>query len=279
LIDAVFAVEFDLAGFRIEAFFVGFTAGVSVSSGPLYLRTIFFTPVVRFSMLVAPGSAAAGCDDGRVAVGAEYVTCWLPRRSSTAPLVLRDFLTVTEGWSELEESLTLAAFAAVTAGIRKPDWRVDSSFAAPFCGRDVVVGLAPNPTPDLRPLSCIRSTGTGGGGMILEVRSRLAFASASSSYLQLSTCLSEGTKSLQSSCVAVGQSTSGVGGEGLLVGALAPDIELYSFEGSTTLALNDLVGDQNACGSALRDSFALVVEGGSKADSSSLSDFELHQSE
>jgi len=277
LIDAVFAVEFDFAGFGIDAFFVCFTAGASASSGPLYLRTIFFTPAVRLSMPVAPVGAAAGCDDGRVAGGAELETRRLPRRSSIAPLILRDFRTVTEGWSEV--SLALATFAAVTAGMREVDWRVDGSLAAPFCGRGVVAVLALNPTPDLRPLSCIRSTGTGGGSMMVEVRSRLTFTSASSSCLQLSTCLSEGTKSLQSSCVAIGHSTSGAGGEGLLVGALVPDIELYSFEGSTTLALNDLVGDQNACGSALRYSFVIVVDGGCKANSSSLSDFELHQSE
>jgi len=111
LIAAVFAVELGFGCFGIAAFFAGFKTGTSVSFGPLYLRVIFFMPAVRLSTF-----DAGGCD-GKVSTGAELETRRLLRRSGKAPLILRDFLTATEGWSEVGGSLTVAIFAALTAAM------------------------------------------------------------------------------------------------------------------------------------------------------------------
>jgi len=102
--------------------------------------------------------------------------------------------------------------------------------------------------PDLRPRSCMRSLPSDrlGAGTTLKVRSRFAFTSESSSYLQLLICLSDGMRSLLNSCVATNQFTSGGGGVGTRARVEVPGMDVYSFDGSTTFALNERVGDQKA---------------------------------
>ena len=85
---------------------------------------------------------------------------------------------------------------------------------------------------------------------------------------------------LLSSCAAVAQSTSGGGGVGGLEASgigIAPESERYTFEGSTTLAVKDCVGEANVERSLDLVFFGIGGAAGLRSVSSSISLSMCHQ--